>query len=107
MPALAVLAPEPGRCIVLKTCQNQRVTNRSMYVALGVNLEGLKKLLGLWLALQNLIRYLQFDTSNTPLPAADTLCEFNSVCAGKLQRGINWKLNRLIESVVGAFWEVA
>ena len=50
---------------------------------------------------------IKTNVSNTPLPAADTLYEFNSVCAGKLQRGINWKLNRLIESVVGALWEGA
>ena len=37
-------------CIVLKIRQNQRVIKRSMYVALGVNLEGHKELLGLWLA---------------------------------------------------------
>lgn len=37
-------------CIVLKIRQNQRVINKSMYLALGVNLEGHKELLGLWLA---------------------------------------------------------
>ena len=37
-------------CIVLKIRENQRVIKRSMYVALGVNLEGHKELLGLWLA---------------------------------------------------------
>jgi len=37
-------------CIVLKIRQNQRVINKSMYLALGVNLDGHKELLGLWLA---------------------------------------------------------
>lgn len=37
-------------CIVLKIRENQRVIKRSLYVALGVNLEGHKELLGLWLA---------------------------------------------------------
>ncbi|WP_437180605.1 IS256 family transposase [Microbulbifer thermotolerans] len=37
-------------CIVLKVRQNKRVINKSMYVALGVNMEGQKELLGLWLA---------------------------------------------------------
>ena len=37
-------------CIVLKIRENQRVIKRSMYVALGVNLEGHKELLGLWLS---------------------------------------------------------
>lgn len=37
-------------CIVLKIRQNKRVINKSMYVALGINMEGQKELLGLWLA---------------------------------------------------------
>lgn len=37
-------------CIVLKIRQNKRVINKSMYVALGINREGQKELLGLWLA---------------------------------------------------------
>ena len=37
-------------CIVLKIRQNQRVIKKSMYLALGVNLEGHKELLGMWLA---------------------------------------------------------
>lgn len=37
-------------CIVLKIRENKRVIKRSMYVALGVNLDGHKELLGLWLA---------------------------------------------------------
>ena len=37
-------------CIVLKIRQNKRVVNKSMYLALGINLEGQKELLGLWLA---------------------------------------------------------
>jgi len=37
-------------CIVLKIRQNQKVINKSMYLALGVNLEGHKELLGMWLA---------------------------------------------------------
>ena len=37
-------------CIVLKIRQNKRVINKSMYLALGINMEGQKELLGLWLA---------------------------------------------------------
>lgn len=37
-------------CIVLKVRHNQQVTNQSLYLALGVNLDGHKELLGLWLA---------------------------------------------------------
>lgn len=37
-------------CIVLKVRQNKRVINKSLYLALGINLEGQKELLGLWLA---------------------------------------------------------
>lgn len=37
-------------CIVLKIRHNQRVINKSVYLALGVDIEGHKQLLGLWLA---------------------------------------------------------
>lgn len=37
-------------CIVLKIRQNKSVINKSMYLALGINMEGQKELLGLWLA---------------------------------------------------------
>lgn len=37
-------------CIVLKIRQNKRVINKAMYLALGINMEGHKELLGLWLA---------------------------------------------------------
>lgn len=37
-------------CIVLKIRQNNRVINKSMYLALGINTEGHKELLGMWLA---------------------------------------------------------
>ncbi|MCO4206726.1 IS256 family transposase [Aeromonas hydrophila] len=37
-------------CIVLKIRVNQRVINKSLYLALGINMEGHKELLGLWLA---------------------------------------------------------
>ena len=37
-------------CIVLKIRQDKRVINKAIYVALGINLEGQKELLGLWLA---------------------------------------------------------
>lgn len=37
-------------CIVLKIRQDKRVINKAMYVALGVNMDGHKELLGLWLA---------------------------------------------------------
>lgn len=37
-------------CIVLKIRQNKRVINKSLYLALGINMEGHKELLGLWIA---------------------------------------------------------
>ena len=37
-------------CIVVKIRQDKRVINKSVYLALGVNLEGHKELLGLWLS---------------------------------------------------------
>jgi len=37
-------------CIVLKIRHNQQVIKKSLYLALGVNLEGHKELLGMWLA---------------------------------------------------------
>ncbi len=35
---------------MLKIRTNQRVINKSLYLALGINMEGHKALLGLWLA---------------------------------------------------------
>ena len=37
-------------CIVVKIRQDKRVINKAVYLALGVNLEGKKELLGLWLS---------------------------------------------------------
>jgi len=37
-------------CIVLKVRQDKRVINKAIYLALGINLDGHKELLGLWLA---------------------------------------------------------
>jgi transposase-like protein len=37
-------------CIVVKIRQDKRVINKSVYVALGINFEGHKEVLGLWLA---------------------------------------------------------
>ena len=37
-------------CIVIKIRENLRVINKSVYLALGVNMEGKKELLGLWMA---------------------------------------------------------
>mgnify|MGYP000573419195 FL=1 len=37
-------------CIVLKIRQDKRVINKSVYLALGVNMEGHKELLGMWLS---------------------------------------------------------
>lgn len=37
-------------CIVVKIRQDKRVINKAVYLALGVNLEGHKELLGLWLS---------------------------------------------------------
>ena len=37
-------------CIVIKIRHDKRVINKSVYLALGINLEGQKELLGLWIA---------------------------------------------------------
>lgn len=37
-------------CIVIKIRQDKRVINKSIYLALGVNLEGHKELLGMWIS---------------------------------------------------------
>lgn len=37
-------------CIVLKVREDKRVVRKSIYLALGVNLEGHKELLGLWIS---------------------------------------------------------
>ena len=37
-------------CIVIKVRQDNQVINKSVYLALGVNLEGRKELLGMWIA---------------------------------------------------------
>ena len=37
-------------CIVVKVRQDKRVINKSIYLALGINLDGQKELLGLWLS---------------------------------------------------------
>jgi putative transposase len=37
-------------CIVVKIRQDKRVINKAMYIAVGVNLQGHKELLGLWLS---------------------------------------------------------
>lgn len=37
-------------CLVVKIKENQRVINKAIYLALGVNLEGPKELLGMWIS---------------------------------------------------------
>jgi len=37
-------------CIVVKVRQDKRVINKSIYLALGINMEGQKELLGMWLS---------------------------------------------------------
>ncbi len=37
-------------CIVLKIRQDNQVINNAVYIALGVNMEGHKELLGMWLS---------------------------------------------------------
>lgn len=37
-------------CIVIKVRQDSRVINKSVFLALGINIEGQKELLGMWLA---------------------------------------------------------
>jgi transposase-like protein len=36
-------------CLVVKVRENQRIINRALYLALGVDMEGQKELLGMWL----------------------------------------------------------
>ncbi|GCE03518.1 IS256 family transposase [Dictyobacter aurantiacus] len=36
-------------CLVVKVRENQRIINRALYLALGVNMQGQKELLGMWL----------------------------------------------------------
>lgn len=44
-------------CIVVKIRESSKVINKSIYVALGVNLEGKKELLGLWLSVNEGARF--------------------------------------------------
>ncbi|PHM70066.1 transposase [Xenorhabdus sp. KJ12.1] len=37
-------------CLVVKVRQDNRIINKSVFIALGINTEGHKELLGLWLA---------------------------------------------------------
>ncbi len=37
-------------CLVVKVKENQRVSNKAVYLALGVTLSGNKELLGMWLS---------------------------------------------------------
>lgn len=37
-------------CLVVKVRENQQIVNKSVYLALGVNLSGYKELLGMWIA---------------------------------------------------------
>lgn len=37
-------------CLIVKVRENQRVLNKALYLALGVDLEGQKELLGMWMA---------------------------------------------------------
>ena len=37
-------------CIVVKIRQDKRVINKAIYLALGINMEGHKELLGLWIS---------------------------------------------------------
>ena len=37
-------------CIVLKIRQDKRVINKAIYLVLGINIEGHKELLGLWMS---------------------------------------------------------
>ena len=50
-------------CIVVKIRQDKRVINKAVYLALGVNMEGHKELLGLWLART---RALSFGSTYSP-----------------------------------------
>lgn len=45
-------------CIVLKVRQDSRVINKSVFLALGINIEGQKELSGMWLAEKSLFRIL-------------------------------------------------
>ena len=42
--------PWPIHCIVVKVRQDKRIINKAIHLALGVNLQGHKELLGMWLS---------------------------------------------------------
>jgi transposase-like protein len=68
-------------CIVLKIRHNKRVINKSMYLALGINLEGHKELLGMWLAETDGGQVLACRTHRTQNPGSaghsDRLCRWS------------------------------
>jgi transposase-like protein len=35
-------------CIVVKVCQDKRIINKAVYIALGIDRSGIKDVLGLW-----------------------------------------------------------
>ena len=37
-------------CLVVKVRENQRVINKAIYLALGVDMQGQKELLGMWIS---------------------------------------------------------
>ncbi len=37
-------------CIVVKVKQDKRIINKAVYLALGINLDGLKDILGMWIS---------------------------------------------------------
>ena len=37
-------------CLVVKICQDKRVIKKSIYLALGINIDGHKELLGMWIS---------------------------------------------------------
>lgn len=37
-------------CIVVKVKQDKRIINKAVYLSLGINLDGLKDILGMWIS---------------------------------------------------------
>lgn len=81
-------------CIVVKVRENNKVINKAIFLALGVNLEGHKALLGMWIAenegtkfwlnvlteLQNRgLKDIQFGLTSTKAVAADLTKIYQSV----------------------------
>jgi putative transposase len=55
-------------CLVVKVRENQRVLNKALYLALGVDMEGQKELLGMWMSQNEGARILALGVHRTAEP---------------------------------------